>query len=198
MKKVIFFLLLITITTLSFITSLNAQWFDKSNGLPDYDGYAWAIDAYDSLIATGPYTQTPAPEYIPDSLYLTTDGGNSWYTRPLPGNLERHDDLYDISIIGKDKIWFGTGKGKIYNTTDGGFNWQLQFYDTLKSTFINYIEMFDSLNGMAMGDPSASNIPALFLKTTNGGIDWISQNDSSLIGLWALIFGGVWILLIQI
>ena len=181
MKKLKFSLLLITITSLSCFTSLNAQWYDKSNGLPDYYGYANAIDAYDSLIATGPYTL--APSYIPDSLYLTTDGGNSWYTRPLPGNLERHDDLYDISIIGKDKIWFGTGKGKIYNTTDGGFNWQLQFYDTLKSTFINYIEMFDSLNGMAMGNANYwSNKPALFLKTTNGGTDWISQNDSYFLG----------------
>ncbi len=183
MKKSNLVLLLITLTTLSCFTSLNAQWYDKSGGLPDYSGYANAIDAYDSLVATGPYTQTPAPEYIPDSLYLTTDGGNNWYTRPLPSNLERHDDLYDISIIGKDKIWFGTGMGKIYNTTDGGFNWQLQFYDTLKSTFINYIEMFDSLNGMAMGDAIiGSSVPALFLKTTNGGNDWISQNDSYFFG----------------
>ena len=183
MKKVIFFLLLITITTLSYFTSLNAQWYEKSNGLPNYDGYAYAIDAYDSLIATGPYTQTPAPEYIPDSLYITTDGGNNWYTRALPGNLEREDDLIDISIMGKDKIWFCTGGGKIYNTTDGGFSWQLQFYDTSMTTFMNYIEMFDSLNGMAMGDATYwSNKPALFLKTTNGGIDWISQNDSYFFG----------------
>ncbi len=169
--------------TLMCSLNLNAQWYDVSNGLPNYYGYAYAIDAYDSLIATGPYTRTPAPEYIPDSLYLTTNGGNNWYTRPLPSNLERHDDLYDISIIGKDKIWFGTGKGKIYNTTDGGFNWQLQFYDTSMTKFMNYIEMFDSLNGMAMGDAIiGSNVPALFLKTTNGGIDWISQNDSYFFG----------------
>jgi photosystem II stability/assembly factor-like uncharacterized protein len=159
--------------------TLFAQWYEKPNGLPD-SAYAYAIDAYDSLIATGPFTRTP--DYIPDSLYLTTDGGNNWYTRSLPNGLESYEYLYDISIPDKDKIWFCTGKGKIYNTTDGGSNWQLQFYDASMTGFMNYIEMFDSLNGMAMGDAPANNEPALFLKTTNGGIDWISQNSLFFLG----------------
>jgi len=175
MKKWVVLILLCFIPYLSF-----AQWYDKSEGLPG--GRANAIDAYDSLIATGPYTTNP------DLLYLTSDGGDSWYTRPLPNNLE--SSLEDISIIGKDKIWFCTGAGKIFNTIDGGFNWQLQFYDTSKTKFMNYIEMFDSINGMAMGDAMlGSNKPALFLKTTNGGVDWISQNDSSLTGL---VSGDLW------
>ena len=176
----------IKISLLIFILpiTLFAQWYDKTNNLPHSRCYA--IDAYDSLIATGPYVLTP--EYIPDSLYLTTDGGNNWFTRKLPNTLGVNDDLIDISIIGKDKIWFctmGRKAGKIYRTTDGGFNWQLQFYDTTVSGYMNYIEMFDSLNGMAMGDPADSSKPALFLKTTNGGVDWVSQNDSFLIGLWS-------------
>ncbi len=186
MNKLKLFLLLIILTTLGYITSLNAQWYEKSNGLPSWC-WSYAIDAYDSLIATGPYTQSPT--YIPDSLYITTDGGNNWETRPFPNTLEVADDLADISIIGEDKIWFCTWGGKLYNTTDGGFNWQLQFYDTSMATFMNYIEMFDSLNGIAMGDAVGSNKPALFLKTTNGGIDWISQNDTSLIGLSS---GNIW------
>jgi len=159
--------------------TLFAQWYEKSNGLPD-SVYAYAIDAYDSLIATGPFTKTL--DNIPDSIYLTTDGGNNWYTRPLPNGLESYEYLYDISITDKDKIWFCTGKGKIYNTTDGGFNWQLQFYDASMTEFMNYIEMFDSLNGIAMGDAPENNEPALFLKTTNGGIDWISQNSLFFLG----------------
>jgi len=95
----------------------------------------------------------------------------------------------DISIIGENKIWFCTDDGKIYRTIDGGYNWQLQFYDTLLTKFMNYLEMFDEMNGMAMGDAPANDKPALFLKTTNGGEDWISQNDSELIGLSS---GNVW------
>jgi len=176
MNKPKLFLLLITITTLSFITSPNAQWYDKSNGLPG--GRCYAIDAYDSLIATGPFTTNP------NLLYLTSDGGNSWFSRPLPGEVP-----IDISIIGENNIWFCTGNGKIYRTTDGGFNWQLQFYDTSMTKFMNYLEMFDEMNGMAMGDAPSNDKPALFLKTTNGGVDWISQNDTSLIGL---VSGDIW------
>ena len=153
--------------------SLFAQWYDISN-VPH--GACNAIDAYDSLIATGPYAA--------DSLYLTLDGGNSWLVRPLPGK-----GPVDISIIGENKIWFCTDDGKIYHSIDGGYNWQLQFYDTLLTKFMNYIEMFDETNGMAMGDAPASDKPALFLKTTDGGINWVSQNDSELIGLSS---GNVW------
>jgi photosystem II stability/assembly factor-like uncharacterized protein len=47
---------------------------------------------------------------------------------------------------------------------------------------MNYIEMFDSLNGMAMGDAPTNDKPALFLKTTNGGTNWVSQNQSFFFG----------------
>jgi hypothetical protein len=66
---------------------------------------------------------------------------------------------------------------------DGGTNWQLQFYDTSLTEFMNYIEMFDDLNGIAMGDAKDNSSPAIFLRTTNGGNNWISMNQSNLIGL---------------
>jgi photosystem II stability/assembly factor-like uncharacterized protein len=185
------------ISLLVFILSINisAQWYDMSAGLPEFYGYAWAIDAYDSLISTGPFTKSEEYTGIPDSLYLTTDGGNSWFKRGLPNTLSVNDDIIDISIIGKNRIWFctqGEQAGKIFRTTDGGFTWELQFFDTTVSRYMNYIEMFDSMNGMAMGNPADSTKPALFLKTTNGGVDWISQNTSYLIGLWSFdIWRGV-------
>jgi len=182
MKKINLFLLLIILTTLSYFTSLNAQWYEKSNGLPKILSYANAIDASDSLIATGPFTMTP--DYIPDSLYVTTDGGNRWYPRPLPATLTVGEQIEDISIISENKIWFSAGNGKIFHSSDGGFNWQLQFYDTLETDFIGYIEMFDSLNGMAMGSAPANDKPALLLKTTDGGENWISQNENYLIGFY--------------
>ena len=74
--------LILVFSIFCFVVPVNAQWFDKSQGLPTGTGYAYAIDAYDSLIATGPYILAPGGR--PDSLYLTTDGGDSWYTRPLP------------------------------------------------------------------------------------------------------------------
>lgn len=172
---------------------INAQWYERTNCLP-VGWQAYAIDACDSLTAIGPILYS---SNAPDSLYITSDGGNNWYAMALPDNLTYIDEPIAVSIIGRDKIWFCTGGtqtdgGKIYNTADGGVTWQLQFYDTSMTKFFNYIEMFDSLNGMAMGDAPANNRPALFLKTTNGGVDWISQNNNYLIGsissdIWRLV-----------
>ena len=72
MKQMIVLLSSLLITLMCSV-NLNAQWYEKSNGLP-INCWAAAIDAYDSLIATGPYTKTS--DYIPDSLYVTTNGGN--------------------------------------------------------------------------------------------------------------------------
>ena len=166
MKRQTVLLLLILIAH-CYNNSLNAQWFEKTNGLPP-NWYSYGIDAYDSLIAVGPRTA--------DSIYITTNGGNIWYSRPQP------EYFLHFSIIGKDKIW-GSSMQKIYVTFDGGFKWQLQFYDTSQTKHIYYLEMFDSLNGIAMGNATSSAKPALVLKTTNGGEDWISQNDSCLIGI---------------
>jgi photosystem II stability/assembly factor-like uncharacterized protein len=184
MKKLKSNSLLFVLIPIIFTTFTNAQWYDRSSGLPENNCFAWAIDAHDSLIAAGPFTRSTL--YVIDSLYITTDGGNNWYAKPLPDTLEYSDDLMDISMIGQNNIWFctkGETNGKIYNTTNGGLDWQLQFYDPSMSGYMKYIEMFDSLNGIAIGDAPAPDKPSLILKTTNGGTDWISQNDSSLIGL---------------
>ena len=170
MKTTKLFLLLITLTTLGFFTSLNAQWYEMSSNLPSGWG-AWKIDALDSLTAIGPQNN--------NSIYITTDGGIIWNPISHPSGID------DISMVSPQKIWFCNGWGEIYGTTNGGINWQLQFYDTSLTKFMNYIEMFDSLNGVAMGDAAGNDKPALFLRTTDGGNNWISMNDSSLFGLWS-------------
>lgn len=168
MKKNYFFLLLITLNTLLYFSLLNAQWYEVSSNLPS-DWSAWQIDAIDSLTAIGPQDAN----YV----YLTTNGGSSWYPISIPTGAD------DIEMIDAQNIRFCNSAGEIYGTSDGGSNWQLQFYDTLITKFMNYIEMFDDLNGIAMGDAKDNSSPAIFLRTTNGGNNWISMNQSNLIGL---------------
>lgn len=112
-------------------------------------------------------------------IYRTINGGNGWEIISPP-NFPSWGDGWDISMIDSLHIWIGSGDGKIYSTSDGGKNWTIQFYDTTKSPFMNYVKMFDLQNGIAMGDGmESSNIP-LFLKTTDGGIHWTSISDSAL------------------
>jgi len=150
------------------------QWYDVSYKFPP-DWFSEAFDASDSLTATGPISA--------NTLYITEDGGNNWKS------VYRPSFIGDISIVNSQKIWSTNLYSEIYCTTDGGSNWNLQYYNPSSTLFMNYIEMFDSLNGVAMGDAPSSVLPALILTTSNGGLDWISKNDSALIGL---LSGDTW------
>ncbi|MCW8806103.1 MAG: T9SS type A sorting domain-containing protein [Ignavibacteriaceae bacterium] len=179
MKKINLFLLLITLTTLLNFSFLNAQWYEVSSNLPS-EWFAFKIDALDSLTAIGPLI---SPNH--DSVFITTNGGLTWNPIYQPTTY-----IDDISMVNTQKIWLSScGSPEIYATSDGGNNWQLQFYDTLLTPCINYIEMFDSLNGIAMGDSPQVDKPALFLRTTDGGNNWISMNQNYLIGLYS---GDLW------
>jgi photosystem II stability/assembly factor-like uncharacterized protein len=157
----------------SLIPPSHAQWVRQTNGLPDFNE-AGPVDACDdstAVIVVGGDGGFDG--------YLTTNGGVQWRKIPkLPS-----DDRFgsDISIIDSLHIWCLTWQ-KIYRTTDGGVHWELQFFDTTKTKFINYLEMFDAGNGVAMAD-GPGNGAAVILQTSDGGRHWISMNDSS--------FGGV-------
>jgi len=119
-----------------------------------------------------------------NSIFKTENGGQNWTGHYRPSYCEV------ISMVDKDKIWFTNfDAAEIWATKDGGNIWELQFYDPNLTQFMNYIEMFDSLNGVAMGDAPANDKPALFLRTIDGGENWISMNPDELIGL---ISGDVW------
>ncbi|HSW56269.1 MAG TPA: T9SS type A sorting domain-containing protein [Ignavibacteriaceae bacterium] len=157
--------------------AISAQWYDKSNNLQYSE--CRAFDAFDSLIAAGPFTRNSS--YVLDSLYMTTNGGDYWFGISFPSGCEPGEVPIDISVKGSDKIWFCTSRGKIYRTTDGGLNWQLQFYNTLMTEYMLYIEMFDEILGVAVGAPPTFGKPLIILSTIDGGMNWISQNDSELI-----------------
>jgi len=159
-----------------------AQWISRTTGLPPWH-IGTAMDASDSNTAVISIPQTVMS--IDTSLYRTVDGGMSW--TPIGGPV----GVTDVSMVDSSHIWASTEDGKIFATTNGGQTWTLQYYDSLKSTFMNYVRMFDVDHGVAMGDGIAASGPALFVTTTDGGNTWISKNDSAFGGLssnlWAHI-----------
>ncbi len=82
-------------------------------------------------------------------------------------------------------MWLCTDDWKIYYSSDCGKNWILQFDDSTKTIFFNYIKFFDNNKGIALGDPISSDKPALVLKTFDGGRNWICVNDSFLVGCYS-------------
>jgi photosystem II stability/assembly factor-like uncharacterized protein len=153
----------------SLVSMVYTQWREVTVSLPPWGAYV--IDACDSNTAVGPLTI--------NTLYITNTQGKDWYPLTIPTYVD------DISLIDSQKIWYIASTGEIYASSDAGINWSLQFYDPTMTSFLNYIEMFDEFSGIVVGDAPSNSRPALILKTTNGGLNWISQNDTSLIGLWS-------------
>lgn len=158
--------------------SAPAQWQDVHGNLPIW-GVGSAIAACDSLVAVVAIGTGP-----PHTIYLTTDGGHFWSNRSIP----YYWGAVDVSLMDSSHIWATTDSGAIYGSTDGGRSWVLQFSDTTKTVFMNYVKMFDIQNGIAMGDGNSSLLPAIFLRTFDGGKHWVSVNDSAF-GAWS---GDVW------
>jgi photosystem II stability/assembly factor-like uncharacterized protein len=168
-----------------FYSFIYAQWEDRSIGLPEYWSLGASLDAVD---------QNTAVVSLQNGIYLTTDAGVNWSLIANEQNIPNLE-ITDISMVLPDKIWFCTSgvfpkTARIFYSPDGGKTWRLQFEDPEQTTFFNYIEMFDSLSGIAMGDaPVNSNKPALFLKTTDGGNNWFSVNKDNLRGA---VSGDLW------
>ena len=117
-------------------------------------------------------------------IMLTTDGGKKWNTCCLKQKIGL---IGDISMIDSNNIWLCTWqstivpKAQIMHTSDGGRTWIEQFADSTGRKFINYIEIFDLHNGIAMAD-SDTDVP-IFLKTTDGGNNWIQTTTQAIGGV---------------
>ncbi|MBK6507980.1 MAG: hypothetical protein IPG02_20615 [Ignavibacteria bacterium] len=76
--------------------------------------------------------------------------------------------------------WVGTVAGSIYRTTNGGFNWTLQF--SVSGSFSTGIKMFDANYGIYYGDPTAAGQPYQLRYTTNGGTNWTLSPGAPIAG----------------
>ena len=107
-------------------------------------------------------------------LYFTTTGGAVW-------NNQISDSLItDFTFLNPSTGWCFTARsiytnsvrGKGYNTTNGGTNWNI-IYSNDTTSALNRVKFFDALSGYAgnAGSPSAIS------KTTNGGASWFNPTD---------------------
>lgn len=151
--------LLLLSATLSF-----GQWDKSLRGLPLSWPVGFALDASSDASVVIAVGTTP-------ELYLFT--GTTWRS------ISTEVNITDVSMVDPKHIWFTTGFGDLFATTNSGINWTQQYYDTNKTTFMNFVQMFDLQNGIAMGDGKSTAGPVLILKTTDGGGHWISMNDSA-------------------
>ncbi len=175
MKKLLFTLCIFCVVNSLVIP----QWIIKNTTSPGWSN-AYGISALDDKIAIIHVTRKTSTGY---DLLLTEDGGDTWkgIRSPYSDSL-KYFWAPGISMKDRNHIWLATSDGEIFATNDRGKSWQLQFYDTTKTKSFSYLKFFDLNNGIAMGDCLSESTPAIFLRTTNGGITWQSMNTSYLIG----------------
>ena len=155
------------------VTPVHAQWLAvPKNGLPPVGdgmgwGEGWAIDAVSQSTAVVALSR--------GGVFRTTDGGANWKSLGFS-----YSDCIDVSIVDSSHVWVAGGfSGAIYATSNGGQTWNVQFQDTTKTDFINYIKMFDLNNGIAMGDALTDSTLTAFLRTSDGGTHWTMVNRSA-------------------
>jgi len=170
MKNIFVVLFLFLLTAMTF-----SQWNDVTNGLLIIPSYGFAIDATDSINCA----------VAIDWVYITSNGGSTWSKKHVPYVVE------DIVMNNPNRLFATMGTPiRIYSSTDGGNNWNISYNgDSTKSIFLNYIHMFSFSLGIAMGDAPDASHPALFLITTDGGLNWRSMNNNYLMGAYS---GDIW------
>jgi photosystem II stability/assembly factor-like uncharacterized protein len=102
----------------------------------------------------------------------TLDGGRTWTRLAAPGG----DSLQfrDVHAVSRDTAYVlsaGPGdRSRIYQTTDGGATWQLQFLNPDPNAFYDCLDFWDPRHGMAVSDAVAGRL--VLIKTENGGGSW--------------------------
>lgn len=119
----------------------------------------------------------------PDSefeLYTTTNGGSNWTRVPganIPNPIAGEFGIVHHYTAVGNTIWFTTNLGRIYKSTDKGYNWSVYVIKgTVADGYSTYIDVAfsnDALTGLAhlsYSDGTTSTYE--YYKTTDGGENW--------------------------
>jgi len=109
-------------------------------------------------------TQAPAE---PRPIQIT----NNWQTMPTEAYRGKRDD---ISFVSDTHGWYGTGKGALYATKDGGETWQN--IANKPGTFIRALGFLDEQTGF-IGNVGTDYYPGVedetpLYRTDDGGVTW--------------------------
>jgi Secretion system C-terminal sorting domain len=108
----------------------------------------------------------------------TIDGGSTYTRVPnanIPANLSGEYGTTDVYTTFGSHIWFGTNKGRILHSPDGGLTWTVAATSYQTSGYgINGIAMQSATTGYAYsnGSGTVANAVDNLVKTIDGGATW--------------------------
>lgn len=104
----------------------------------------------------------------------TEDGGATWEAVSVPGAAADSLQFRDVHAVDAHVAYVlaaGPGtRSRIYETTDGGRSWQLQFMNADSSAFYDCFAFWDPSHGLAFSDAVAGHF--VIRMTTDGGAHW--------------------------
>jgi photosystem II stability/assembly factor-like uncharacterized protein len=109
-----------------------------------------------------------------------------WDTMPTEGYPKKRDD---IIFVNAQSGFYGTGKGRLFHTDDGGQSWQLIWENP--GTFIRSLGFIDDRNGflgnLGVGVGNVSDPNPLY-RTTDGGATWhaVDLGSAAIAGVCAI------------
>jgi len=111
-------------------------------------------------------------------IYTTTDGGANWtlvsganIPDPLSGE---YGYTSQIEVVG-DNVWFTTNKGRVYHSTDKGYNWTVSTTPISDFGSSPTVSFKDANNGIFVS--STGNI----YKSTDAGANWTQATTTGTI-----------------
>ncbi len=106
-------------------------------------------------------------------IYTTNDFGASWNRVPsgsIPAPLAgEYGIVNDFDVVGQT-IWFGTNKGRVFKSDDGGLNWTAASVPASASRTISAIGFRDANTGICISTPTSGTATAY--TSTDGGATW--------------------------
>ncbi|MEA2103317.1 MAG: T9SS type A sorting domain-containing protein [Candidatus Cloacimonadota bacterium] len=108
-------------------------------------------------------------------LYTTTDGGENWTRVPqanIPAPINGEFGIVGYYDVVGETIWWGTNKGRVFKSTDMGYNWTV--CNPVGSLTYVTIWFKDSMNGL-LQDKGAGTTGTLY-ETSDGGETWTFLN----------------------
>jgi photosystem II stability/assembly factor-like uncharacterized protein len=107
-----------------------------------------------------------------NSVSLADGGWHTMQTEPYP---KKRDD---IIFVNRQVGFYGTGKGRLFRTDDGGHSWQLAWEHA--GTFIRSLGFIDAQRGflgnLGFGLAGTTD-PVPLYRTTDGGKTWVSAYE---------------------
>lgn len=100
---------------------------------------------------------------------VTTDGGNTWKAGAVPGaeTLQFRDvQAFSEKVAYLQSIGGNTGDFRIYETTDGGATWTMQFQNQLDNAFYDCFAFWTPKRGISHSDSVNGIFPDI--RTTDG------------------------------